>query len=583
MINKMLFEVECREEDTARALQHTIHHYTWPMINKTVNALLPEAGKGQHIIIDKIELQLGEFSLFDLEGNCFAVAFENNLRESLLGWKSKYQDNKTGEGHSKKANWEIMETFLLYGDLPWWIDKKEGVDAEGILNSIVYSNPARLESFLANQKGNVVRARLWTLLSNRGRDRFSKWFNITQNRYGIINASSHDLFADLQIAFKQNLRTQKTELQKMVQDISKKSGSQLSSKLIEKRLPRLVKKMEEIGVIKTDTLKQRQVAATIEILLRKAGLFNEAILRTLIKNWRLQQRRRKELMRELLKADRLFEFPLIKLIIEHPTAFEKKGLKGSATLITAWARTANIVVKQLRTLKPREQMQYYDLMSHGAIAGADKKLIQKLIKSLPVVSLQLLGALASLKDELLQNLLLEDENAELLPMSERQFIVENAGACLIAAYLPALFKKLGYVENNRFKTKTHAIRAVYLIHYMVHGKTRAPEYSLQLNKILCAWNLYAPLTARKRWNKTELQEADELLRSIILNWSALKSTSIESLRANFLQRKGILTENEQYWTLKVEDKSIDVLLDSISWPFGLVKLPWMKKPLQVEW
>ncbi|HEX7904859.1 MAG TPA: contractile injection system tape measure protein [Chitinophagaceae bacterium] len=581
VIHKMLFEVECREEDTARALQHTIHHYTWPMIDKTINILLTEVE--QHIIIDRLELQLGELSLLELEGNSFAEAFESNFRKSLLAWSNKYMDKPIEERQTGKTNWDIIETFLLYGDLPWWVDKKEGVDVENIMRSMIHSNPARVETFLANQKDKVAHTRLWQLLTNRDRDRFSEWFNIIQNKHDITSAFSPGLITLLQDPFNQITLQQKKELQKLIQVISVKYRGDHSWKAIEKKLPRLFKRIEEIGVTTMDASQKVEVAKRIEILLRKTGLIDHAFSRKLMKIWRLQYRRRKELMRVLFQNDRFHEFPLLKLILEHPTPFDKSVHDVPAGIITIWSRTSNILAAQLCALKPREQMQYHNLLNNGASAASDKKLIKKLVNTLPIESLQLVTALAELNEELLQNLLVESESADHLSMSEREIIVENAGACLIAAYLPAFFKELGYVKNSRFKTKTHTIRAIYLLHYIVNGKTESPEYLLQLNKVLCEWNLTSSLPSRKRWRKSELQEADELLRSIVRNWSALKNTSIDGLRTNFLQRKGILTENDHYWSLKVEKKGVDVLLGSISWPFGLVKLPWMKKPLQVEW
>jgi hypothetical protein len=83
--------------------------------------------------------------------------------------------------------------------------------------------------------------------------------------------------------------------------------------------------------------------------------------------------------------------------------------------------------------------------------------------------------------------------------------------------------------------------------------------------------------------KIEKIEAEDLITSAINHWKALKSTSIKGFQISFLQRKGILTEKEDLWTLQVEKKSHDLLLDSLPWSFSLIKLPWMKKMIQVEW
>lgn len=565
VIHKMLFEVGCSGEDAARALQHAIHHYTWPRIDKATDNVLQKFGKDHHLVIDKIELELGEISLSELEEASFADTFQSKLEESLAAWSSKHRDDEEVKRHPAQTNWEIIETFLLYGDLPWWIEKKAGLSLRSVLGSVLHSSPGRVESFLAKQKDNVARNRLWTLLTSRDKERFASWFNAEQDKHSVIKN-----LVVLQEPFKQKMLHQKQDLRKLVQPVIKK--------LPEKILPRLEKK---INAAITGTLSQTQITERIESLLGEAEIFDRSFAKAFVKAWHQQQRKRKALMQRLLQDSELFEF--LELIMQHPAPFEEKSQRRSESLAAVWQRTAKTLTKQLRSFGQRKQMHYQYVLNYGVYSSPDKKLIKALLYTLPIESLQLLTTLAELKAETMQQLVAKDENVELTLTSEREIIVENAGACLVAAYLPALFKELGYVENNRFKTKAHAIRAIYLIQYLVHGKAKAPEYLLQLNKILCGWRLASPLPARKRWRKTELSEADDLLQSIIQNWSALKNTSIDGLRVNFLQRKGILTENEHYWTLKVEKKSVDVLLGSIGWSFTLVKLPWMKKSLQVEW
>jgi hypothetical protein len=35
--------------------------------------------------------------------------------------------------------------------------------------------------------------------------------------------------------------------------------------------------------------------------------------------------------------------------------------------------------------------------------------------------------------------------------------------------------------------------------------------------------------------------------------------------------------------LQVEGKALDILLDYLPWTLSIVKLPWMKKLLHIEW
>ncbi|NCG26197.1 MAG: hypothetical protein GWP42_01465, partial [Verrucomicrobiales bacterium] len=56
-----------------------------------------------------------------------------------------------------------------------------------------------------------------------------------------------------------------------------------------------------------------------------------------------------------------------------------------------------------------------------------------------------------------------------------------------------------------------------------------------------------------------------------------------ALREGFLLRDARLLELEESWQLKVEGKTLDILMDGMPWSFGIIKLPWMDKRLIVEW
>jgi hypothetical protein len=76
---------------------------------------------------------------------------------------------------------------------------------------------------------------------------------------------------------------------------------------------------------------------------------------------------------------------------------------------------------------------------------------------------------------------------------------------------------------------------------------------------------------------------DELLSSIVANWPILKNTSNDTLRSTFLLRDGKLTFKDNGLRLKVQQNSLDVLLEHLPWNISMVKLPWMKNILYVEW
>jgi hypothetical protein len=81
----------------------------------------------------------------------------------------------------------------------------------------------------------------------------------------------------------------------------------------------------------------------------------------------------------------------------------------------------------------------------------------------------------------------------------------------------------------------------------------------------------------------EKNECEDLLRSVIENWKALKNTSIKGLQGSFLQRSGKLIQEEDQFVLQPEQQSIDLLLEYVPWTFRYIRLPWMKKAVEIEW
>lgn len=171
------------------------------------------------------------------------------------------------------------------------------------------------------------------------------------------------------------------------------------------------------------------------------------------------------------------------------------------------------------------------------------------------------------------------KNAE----GERKIIIENSGICIVSAYLQGFWRNLNYTEGKEFKTVQDACNAVSLIQYMATGERQSQEYLWQFNKLLCGFDIDDFISVKHTISDHDFAEADELLEAVICHWNALKNTSIEGLRTSFFKRKGILTEKENYWLLQIERNSFDLLLDCIPWGFSTIKMPWMKKHIQVEW
>jgi hypothetical protein len=161
--------------------------------------------------------------------------------------------------------------------------------------------------------------------------------------------------------------------------------------------------------------------------------------------------------------------------------------------------------------------------------------------------------------------------------------IRNAGLVIAGAYLGRLFQMLSFTDGNAFVDDTARERAVLLTQLVVTGQAAAPEPELALNKLLCGVPLNMPVAAAIEPTEHELNTIDGLLKAMIAHWKIIGTTSVAGLRETFLQREGQLVRDDEAWTLRVESKAFDMLLDHLPWGYQLLKFPWMERPLHVEW
>lgn len=160
----------------------------------------------------------------------------------------------------------------------------------------------------------------------------------------------------------------------------------------------------------------------------------------------------------------------------------------------------------------------------------------------------------------------------------------NAGLIILHPFLLPFFSKTGLIDKNNQWTGTAAHqRAVLLTQYLVTGEEKIPEFYLPLNKLLCGYPMRATLDDQLELTAREQEEATALLSAVIEHWGALKSTGIEALRISFLQRAGKLMHTEKGWHLVTEQKSFDILMQSLPWGIGRIKTPWMEEWLLTDW
>jgi hypothetical protein len=162
--------------------------------------------------------------------------------------------------------------------------------------------------------------------------------------------------------------------------------------------------------------------------------------------------------------------------------------------------------------------------------------------------------------------------------------ITNAGLVILWPFLVRFFKRLGLLEERRFKDVAAPHRAVRLLQYLADPQQEPPpEYLLVLNKVLCGipvdevFDFGLPLTGH------EIEECNNLLSAAIEQAPILRNMSAAAFRATFLLRRGQLSTRDGAWLLRVERETYDVVLDRFPWSIAWLKLPWMEDPMQVEW
>lgn len=169
------------------------------------------------------------------------------------------------------------------------------------------------------------------------------------------------------------------------------------------------------------------------------------------------------------------------------------------------------------------------------------------------------------------------------PDEDESLEIQNAGLVILAQFLPLFFDAVGLVRDNSFVSQDAAIRAACLLEYTCTGEVDMPEHEMLLNKLFCGLQPDTPIPGSLEISIKESEEVDNLLTSVIEHWKALKGTSIRGIRQTFLNREGLLSHASNGWSVYIERKTVDVLIDHLPWGISILKLPWNEDLIYVEW
>ncbi|MFT3933662.1 MAG: contractile injection system tape measure protein [Chitinophagaceae bacterium] len=165
----------------------------------------------------------------------------------------------------------------------------------------------------------------------------------------------------------------------------------------------------------------------------------------------------------------------------------------------------------------------------------------------------------------------------------KEIFVNNAGLVLLHPFLPRLFENLQLTNKQEWVNDEAQQTALAVTVFLTTGEIALPEFEMPLNKIICGLPVSTVLEKIIPISVEEQQACDELLAQVIKMWRSLKNTSVPAFRETFLQRMGKLSKRDNGWLLQPEQKGVDVLLSSLPWGIGVIKLPWMEEIVFTEW
>lgn len=201
----------------------------------------------------------------------------------------------------------------------------------------------------------------------------------------------------------------------------------------------------------------------------------------------------------------------------------------------------------------------------------NEKLIQ--MKTDYLVSEKEKPIIKSIPDTKKEEPLIEDDS--------KSCYVQNAGLIILHPFLKEMLKSCHLIDDNNILLNKEL--AAHILHYAATKKENDYEHLMLFEKFLCGIPLQQSIQRAIKIEDKHKQQVEEMLDSAVYHWSALKNTSTDILRSEFLQREGKLDWSETNPKLSIERKTQDLLLEKIPWNISIVKIPWIQKLIYTQW
>lgn len=158
-----------------------------------------------------------------------------------------------------------------------------------------------------------------------------------------------------------------------------------------------------------------------------------------------------------------------------------------------------------------------------------------------------------------------------------------AGVLFVHPFLPELFDALGLLSERRFVNVAAQIKAVSVLKEIGWGSShRATEKDLFLYKLLCGLDPEAFIKSLPDLSAADCDCINHYLELLIQEWGVLKSTSLITVRANFLSRRAYVLLQDIELIVRMPSSVFDILLEQYPWNLSIIKLPWLPRIISLQ-
>lgn len=586
-IRQQFLEVDLKgSESEGFALQHRLSDLYYAQLLPAIGKALDQCSSaGNHMVIDRLDIDVGTIELERIDqdfASIVANALAHDIREkSLMRQADKEEETDSYMMDSEVNLWEVFIHFISKGNLPWSYRLPTGKSLEEVISELLMN-----DGIINNNRILADRIEV-KLKSPNAAKRLA--FQFSEHFITLLRQKIYPVQVD---SFDQSKQGNLWEV--------------FIHFLLNGNLPRLyqlapdksLEDMLEELLKEDDTFKPIPVTKIAEVFKspfaakRLVFQFSEKFVTALLE--RICPETSAELM-GLLSVSENVSFAPEEFWLLRKLVLEKMILQASSGGSISKVEIAKQVLDELQistdllpiVAKIFEETWPEIKIPENKVSSARSEPVafhQKTETDLPALNVKgfesgqpenrLPRKIAFSEDAYINDEVVTKETAE-------GIYIDNAGLVLLHPFLLRFFDALGISIAEEI---VQPDRALGLLHYLATGQIKAPEYELVLPKIICQVPLSTPIHSDIEITETEINEASALLDAVIEHWDVLRNTTPDGLRGTFLLRPGKLTRKEDGdWLLQVESRTFDVLLEHLPWGISMIKLPWMKNMLWVEW